>query len=153
MGTPLITSGPLKQALVQKLRANSAIRAAAVGGIHEGVNASDTIVYPYIVFSLMAAPYEFTFDSASLHAGFDIVVRGPDPVKVNNLDALITAELNDSELTVPEPSPEDPENPGSLTTLNLRREEELPLSPERNAMGRKIYQNGAHYALWIDHPI
>jgi hypothetical protein len=153
MGTPLLNSGPVKQALINKLRANGAIDAAAVGGIHEGINARDTIEYPFITVSLAQGPYEFTFDSAMLHAGFDIVVRGPDPVKVNSLDALITAELNDSSLTVPEPNPEDPENPGDLVSLNLRREEELPLPPERNAMGRKIYQNGAFYSVDFDHPI
>ena len=60
----LPTSGPVKQALVQKLRANSSIASAAVGGIHEGLNASDRIQYPYVVFSLAFAPYEFAWGSA-----------------------------------------------------------------------------------------
>ena len=151
MGTPLITSGPVKQALINKLRGNSAIDAAAVGGIHEGLNASDTIKYPYVVLSLASAPYEFDWGSAMFVSSYDIVVRGPNPVEVNRLDALITAELNDSSLSVPEPNPEDPEDPGTLTSLNLRREEELPLPPERSAMGRKIYQNGANYSVWLHH--
>ena len=145
MGTALITTGPLKKALVNKLRANSAIRAATVGGFHEGLNASKTVKYPHVVFNLVAAPYNFAWGSAMLQASFDIVVRGPDPAEVNSLDALITEELNDSTLSVTGPGDVD------LTTLNLRREEELPLSPERNAMGQKIFQNGADYSIWVDH--
>jgi len=135
----LPTSGPVKQALVQKLRANSSIASAAVGGIHEGLNASDRIQYPYVVFSLAFAPYEFAWGSAIFVVGFDIVVRGTNPVEVNSLDALITDELHDSTLTVT-----------GLSTLTVRRNAELPLSPERNAEGRRVFQNGGTYEIWLD---
>lgn len=135
----LPTSGPVKQALTQKLRANNAIAAAAVGGIHEGLNASKRLEYPYVVFSLAFAPYEHTWDTALFVVGFDIVVRGPDPVKVNNLDALITAELHDSTLVVT-----------GLDTLTVLRTAELPLSPERSAEGRRVFQNGGTYEVWLN---
>lgn len=133
------TSGPLKQALLKKLLANNQIAVAAVGGIMEGINVADTITYPYVVYSLAFAPIIRMWGSSMLLAGFDIVVRGPNPVEVNSLDALITAELDDSTLTVT-----------GLDTLIVRREEELPLAPERDAEGKRIYQNGANYLVWVD---
>ena len=135
----LPTSGPVKQALVQKLRANSSIASAAVGGIHEGLNASDRIVYPYVIFSLSYAPFEYAWGSALFMLGFDIVIRGTNPVEVNTLDALITEELHDSTLAVT-----------GLSNLTVRRNAELPLSPERNAEGRRVFQNGGTYEMWFD---
>lgn len=139
MATALPTSGPVKQALVKKLKANSQIRAAAVGGIHEGINASKTIRYPYIVFNLAYGPYDRQWGSAMFIPGFDIVVRGTDPVEVNNLDALITSELDDGTLEVT-----------GLSTLTVSRTAELPLPPERSAEGRRVFQNGGTYEVWLD---
>jgi hypothetical protein len=135
----LPTSGPVKQALVQKLRANNAIRTAAVGGIHEGVNNSKTIRYPYIIYSLMAGPYDRYWGSVLFIPGFDIVVRGTDPVEVSNLDVLITSELDDSTLEVT-----------GLETLTVSRTAELPLPPERNAEGIRVFQNGGTYEVWLN---
>lgn len=147
MGREIITSGPIKQALINRLRANNPIQTAAVGGVHEGLNTRDTVEYPFVVVSIAVAVYDYTWSDVGLLGGFDIVVRGPNPVEVNSLDALITAELNDSTLAVTGPGETE------LVTLNLRREEELPLSPERNAMGKKIYQNGAFYSVEVAHPL
>jgi len=148
MGTAILTTGPLKQVLVATLRANSTIKAAAVGGFHEGINNADTIRYPYVVYGLAAGPIEFDWGGLILEAAFDIVVRGPDPVEVNTLDALITAELNDSTLTVTE-LPTGIES-DDVSTLIVRREMELPLQPDRNAEGKTIYQNGAMYSFWVE---
>lgn len=148
MGTAILTTGPLKQALVATLRANSTIKDAAVGGFHEGINNSDEIRYPYVVYGLALAPIEFDWSGLILAAAFDIVVRGPNPVEVNSLDALITAELNDSTLAVTElPDGIDPDD---VSTLIVRREMELPLQPDRNAEGKTIYQNGAMYSFWVE---
>lgn len=132
------TSGPVKQALVKKLRANSSIRNAAVGGIHEGVNNSKTIRYPYVVYSLAYGPYERQWGSVTFIPGFDIVIRGTDPVEVSNLDVLITEELDDSTLSVT-----------GLDSLTVTRTAELPLPPERNAEGLRVFQNGGTYEFWL----
>jgi len=139
MTTP--TSGPLKQALKNAISGNSGINTAAVGGVHEGFNNSDAIRYPFVTYQLVSGPLDRTFGdgTVSLAASFDIVVRGPNPVEVNSLDALITALLDGSELAVT-----------GLKTLIVRREEELPLPPERNAEGKKLYANGATYSFWVD---
>lgn len=133
------TSGPLKKVLVRTMRENVPIATAAVGGIHEGFNNSDEISYPYITYQLVSAPIVRAWGSAMLMAAFDIVVRGTDPVGVNSLDTLITALLDGSSLAVP-----------GLYTLIVQREEELPLPPERDAEGKKLYQNGATYSFWVD---
>ena len=133
------TSGPVKRALIRKLRANSAIRAAAVGGIHEGLNSSDELAYPYVVYNLVFAPLDRAWGSLLFIVGFDIVARGHNPVEVSSLDALITKELHDSTLLVT-----------GLSTLTVSRTAELPLSPERTAEGRKLFQNGGTYEVWLD---
>lgn len=135
------TSGPLKQALYRAMKDNEEIDNAAVGGIHEGFNNSDkpTAEELFITYQLVSAPLARFWGSTVLAAAFDIVVRGLDPVDVNRVDALITDELDGSELAVT-----------GLTTLIVRREEELPLPPERTAEGKKIYQNGATYSFWVD---
>lgn len=135
------TSGPLKQALKNAMSGNSGIGTAAVGGIHEGFNNSDTISYPFVTYQLVSGPLSRTFGDGTetLAASFDIVVRGKNPVEVNSLDALITALLDGSELAVT-----------GLKTLIVRREEELPLPPDRNAEGKKVYANGATYSFWVD---
>jgi hypothetical protein len=133
------TSGPIKVALKAKLSANTAISAAAVGGIHEGINVRKTINYPYVTYSLAYAPIVRHWGSVMLIAGVDVVARGFDPDEVSSLDVLITEELDGGELWVP-----------GLTTLIVQREEELPLSPDRNAEGKKVYANGGTYSIWAD---
>lgn len=135
------TSGPLKQALKNAISGNSEIEEAAVGGVFEGFNNRDDVVYPFITYSLVSGPIDRSFGSGNvtLMAAFDIVVFGKNPVEVNSLDALITSLLDGSELEVT-----------GMRTLTVQREEELPLPPERDAEGNKIYSNGATYSFWVD---
>jgi hypothetical protein len=135
------TSGPLKEALVSALRANSPIKTAAVGGFHEGYKNESEIDFSktFVTYQLVDAPIFRTWGSATLAALFDIVVNGTDPVKVNSLDTLITELLDGSSLSVT-----------GLTTLIVQREEELPLPPEPTAEGKKVYRNGATYSVWVD---
>ncbi len=132
-------SGPVKRAFIRKRRANSSIRAASVGGIHEGLNASDVIAYPYVVFGLAFSPLERAWGSLLFIVGFDVIARGFNPVEVSDLDVLIAKELHDSTLLVT-----------GLSTLTVSRAAELPLSPERTAEGRKLFQNGGTYEVWLD---
>lgn len=135
------TSGPLKQALKNTISGNSEIAAIAVGGVFEGFDNRDEVVYPFITYQLTSAPIVRTFGDGSvgLEARFDIVVFGKNPVEVNSLDALITSLLDGSELEVT-----------GLRTLIVQREEELPLPPERDAEGNKIYANGANWLFSVD---
>jgi len=133
------TSGPVEKALVAKLRANTAISDAAVGGIHEGVNARKTIVYPYIVYSPAFLPIERAWGSAMLVGGWDIIAYAMVPDEARTLDQLITDELDDGELSVP-----------GLTTLIVSRSEELALPSDRNAEGKKVARKGATYSIWVD---
>lgn len=133
------TSGPIRIALMAKMKANTDILAAAVGGLHEGLNTRKTIVYPYVVVSPAYFPIIRQWGSTMLMCGFDIVAMSPDPDQASTLDQLITAELDDGELSVT-----------GLTTLIVRREEELPLPADRNAEGKKVYRNGGTYSIWVD---
>lgn len=137
--SPVSTTGPIKQALVQKMRADSAIKAAAKGGFHEGLNASDKITYPYVVYQLVFAPLDREWGSVTMVSGFDVVVFSPDPVEADSLDALLIAALDNQPLST-----------SGLTTFAVTREEELALPPELDDEGRKVYVRGGHYTVWTD---
>lgn len=133
------TSGPIKKALKAKMRANTTINTAAVGGIVEGINTRKSVKFPYISYSVAYLPLERSWGSTMLIAAFDIVVRGEDPEGVSSLFEAITKELDDSKLFVT-----------GLSTLIVELVEELPLQPEQTAEGKKVHQNGGTFSVWVN---
>ena len=132
------TVAPVKRAIVQAMRASPALVAAISGGINEGL-APRKVRYPFIVYQLVAAPREHQFDGAQIHALFDISVFAENPVDANNVDALITAALDDKDLTV-----------DGQTNMLCRRVAELPTGPDTDSEGRRIFQVGGSYSVWTD---
>ena len=132
------TVAPVKRALVQTMRASSPLVAAIRGGITEGM-APRKVKYPFIVFALVAAPYERQFDGKQIHALFDISAFAENPVDASNVDALINDALDDVDVVV-----------DGQTTMLCRRVAELPTGAERDSRGRRIYQIGASYSVWTD---
>jgi hypothetical protein len=132
------TSAPIKRAIVQKLRATPAIVSAINGGIHETI-APRKVKYPFIVYDLIASPYDYLWGSVMLKPMFDVFVFAENPVEANNLDALIAGALNEAELSV-----------DGQTTLLCRRVADTPTGPDVDAEGKRIYQIGATYSIWTD---
>jgi hypothetical protein len=134
----ITTVAPVKRAIVQKLRATPALTAAIVGGIHEGI-APRKVRYPFIVYQLVAAPYQYDWTGVMIKALVDVSVFAENPVDANNIDALIAGALNEAALNV-----------DGQTSLLCRRTADLPTGPDIDAEGKRIYQIGGSYSVWTD---
>lgn len=131
---------PIKQALVQTLRSNTALKAVLTGGIHEGFAPPKT-AYPLLTYSVHYAPIDYLWGSMMLEVGFDVFVFAENSVDADNFDALVFAALHDAELTVT-----------GQSTLICRRVSSLSL-PDSNEEGKKIYQVGGVYQVITDQPL
>lgn len=134
----IATVAPVKRAVVQTLRASPALVSAIRGGIHEGI-APRKIKYPFIVYQLAAAPYDYDWTGVVLKTLFDVSVYAENPVDANNIDALIAGALNEAELSV-----------DGQTTMLCRRVADLPTGPDVDSEGKRIYQIGGSYSIWTD---
>ena len=136
----LTTSAPIKQAIVQTLRANTSLRSQLLGGIHEGF-APSKVKYPFLVYQLVYDPLAYTWGSMLHLSGFDVRIFHTDSVVANNLDALVLTTLNDAALSVT-----------GQTLLYARRVADLS-SPDVDDEGRKVYMVGGTYEVWTGQPI
>jgi len=135
------TTAPIKRAVVQALRASPSLVSAIAGGIHEGV-APRKVKYPFIVYQLVAAPREYQWDGFQYHSMIDVSTYAANPVDANNIDALISAALDEAALNV-----------NGQTTLLCRRVNDLPTGPDVDSEGKRIYQVGGTYSIWTDQPL
>lgn len=134
------THAPVKRAFVARVRANGTIKAALIGGIHEGF-APEKASYPFLVWNLVAAPYEYNWGDVTLISQIDAFVFSRNPVEANNLDADLAAHLSDQALSVE-----------GQTTLLCRRMATVPTPPDVDDEGEKVYQVGGTYEIWTDAP-
>jgi hypothetical protein len=137
---PISTTAPIKQAIVQTLRANTSLHGQLLGGIHEGF-APSKVKYPFLVYQLVFDPIAYTWGSLMHLAGFDLRIYHTDSVVANNLDALVLNTLNDAALSV-----------AGQSTLFARRVADLS-SPDVDDEGRKVYMAGGTYEVWTDQPL
>jgi hypothetical protein len=135
----LSTTAPIKQAIVQKLRADTTFYNQLLGGIHEGF-APSKVKYPFMTYQLVYDPIAYTWGSMLHLAGFDLRIYHTDSVAANNLDALVLTTLNDAALSV-----------SGQSTLYARRVADLS-SPDVDDEGRKVYMVGGTYEVWTDQP-
>lgn len=132
------THAPIKRAFVQRIRANGDLYVRFVGGVHEGF-APEKAKYPFLVYNLVAAPYDYQWGSHSLLAMIDAFVFSRDSVEANNLDEDVTAWLSD------QPYPVDGQK-----ALICRRVATVPMPPDVDDEGQKVYQVGGTYQIETD---
>jgi hypothetical protein len=137
---PMTGLAPVKQALVQALRSDTALKAALPGGIHEGFAPPKT-PYPLLTYTVHFAPHDYLWGSVMNDIGFDVFVFAENSVVADNLDALVLTALHDVELVVT-----------GQSTLICRRVSSLSL-PDSNEEGKKIYQVGGVYHVITDQPL
>ena len=133
--TPL----PIKRGLVRRLR-QTPPGAAATGGIHQTF-APQKAKYPFITYSLVTAPSDWTWGATEIHAMFDVFAWSENAVEAENLDALIANALDGAPLEC-----------GEQRTLMCRRVGATPTGPTTDGTGRRLYQIGGTYAVWTDTP-
>ena len=131
---------PIRQAFVQKLRSDPALKALLVGDIHEGFAPVGT-ARPWLTYQVVYAPIEYLWGSALTEIGIQVMVFHGNSVDAHNIDALVLATLHDAELTVP-----------GQSTLICRRVSSMSL-PGEDEEGKKIYQVGGTYEIWVDQPL
>lgn len=133
------TSANIKRALVVWLRSNAELKAALVGGIHEGF-APEKPDFPLLKFDVIGAPYDYLWGSLMIFMRVDVWVYSRNAVEADNLDGLVARVLDDAALSV-----------DGQTTLICRREMDLR-STDTDEEGRKVYGVGASYVIETDQP-
>lgn len=131
------TTAPIAQALVQKLRANTALKAGLKGGFHEGPAPNGT-KEPYLMYGLHYGPVGYVWGSAMLTPGFHIYVVSHDQVEARNLDALVVQTLHDVDLDI-----------SGQSTLFARRTLQAD-SNDTDDEGHKVYLAGGIHEFWSD---
>lgn len=109
------------------------------GGLHEGF-APEKTPYPFAIWNLVFAPYDYDFDGAArvlLIAGIDCSVFSRNPVEAKALDAAIAAWMGDMPLPVE-----------GQRDLLCRRTATLPTPPDLDDDAKKVYQRGGSYEIW-----
>lgn len=132
------TTAQIKQALVAALRANNTLK-DSVSGFYEGF-AAPSKPYPFVVYNMVYAPYDFAWGSVILRTAFDVYVFGENSVDANNVDALISQTLHNADISV-----------SGQSTLICRRVGDLS-SQDIDEEGKKVYQIGGTYEIWTDQP-
>lgn len=133
------TSAPIRQALVQAVRAAPAY--SSLKGIFRGF-APEKTAYPFAVYNQVAAPYEDDWSARMIIAAFDVFVFSKNEVEAGDLDQSLADELDGAQLTV-----ED------MTSLICRRVNDVPMPPDLDERGEKVYQVGGTYEIWTDQPL
>lgn len=129
------TSAPIFQALVQTIRSDATLKAA---GIHEGI-APEKTPYPFLVYTYQGGGYEFDTTNLKIEASFSFFVFSRNQVEAHNLDQLVMTVLHDAPLSV-----------SGQSTLFCRRVMDVPIPPDLDEEGKKIYQVGGLYEVWTD---
>ncbi len=132
------TSSAIKRGIVRHARSDGPLKAAIVGGIHEGF-APEKVRYPFMVYNLVAAPYGSLWGSRVIVALVDMQIFAENGVDANNVDQLILNAFDGSQFTV-----------DGQTTLICRRVSDIPGGPDVDSEGKKIYQIGGSYEIWTD---
>lgn len=132
------THSQIQQALVARLRASSSIRTALTGGIHEGF-APEKADYPFVTWNQPAGPYDYNWGDVTLGALIDVFVFSRSKVEADNLDQAIAAWVSDKDLSVT-----------GQRTLICRRVASVPMPPDTDAEGEKVYQVGGTYLIETD---
>ena len=130
------TSAAIRRAFVQTVR-NAAVY-SSLNGIFAGFAPEET-EYPFATFNEVAAVYEDDWTNRTIIAAFDIFVFSLNEVEAHTLDQSLADALDGAQLTV-----EDQD------ALICRRVADIPVMPDLDERGKRIYQVGGSYEIWTD---
>lgn len=130
---------PTRQAFVQRLRSDLVLKAEIPGDIHEGFAPVGTL-RPFLVYDVVYAPIFYQWGEATTEIGIQVFAFAENSVVAHNIDALVLANLHDAELATEQ------------STLICRRVSSRTLTG-RDDEGKKIYQVGGTYEIWVDQPL
>lgn len=131
------THSQIEQAFVARIRAKAEIN-DPIAGIYEGF-APEKADYPFLVYNLVSAPYDYGWGDVTLLAQIDLFAFSRNKVQADNLDQAIAAWVSDKDLSV-----------NGQRTLICRRMATVPMPPDIDAEGKKVYQVGGTYLIETD---
>lgn len=132
---------PVKQALVQALRENLALK-ALVGS--DGINESTEprgVDYPYVIYSVTHGYREWDGTNMTLITDVDVYSFSTSQVEAHTLDQLVADALEDKVLNY--------ESGSGQTSLLCRRIGDLS-SAGIDGAGTRIYSMCGIYRIWSD---
>jgi hypothetical protein len=130
---------PIKQGLVQALRAKTSLKDAIHNEIHEAVSPEGTS-YPHLIYQFVYSPRNFYWGGQIIRAGVDVWVFSTDQVEAHNLDQLVIEAVDSVVLNL---------GSSGQTSLYSRRVADLS-SAFIDDEGTKVYQIGGTFDLWTD---
>ena len=131
-----LTSQNIWRAVVAALRADSGLKAALTGGMHEGL-APEKVPYPHLVWTaVVPGVKEDTFNSRMYVALADVSIISRNSVEASNLDQSVCDVLDEAQLSV-----------SGQTSLICHRVADLR-DADDDEEGRKIYRIGGSYEIW-----
>jgi len=130
------SSAAILRSLVQRIRADTALRASLVGGIHEGFSPEPIVRYPMAIIVPVVMSYESTWTSRAIVALYDVTVYSRSQVEASNLDQSMLEQLDAAVLT-----------PEGQTSLICRRISDLR-NTDVDEEGQKVYGVGGSYEIW-----
>jgi hypothetical protein len=136
-----IPSSSIWRAVLAWLRGDATLVSTVTGGFHDRF-APEKAKYPLVIGTLHPAPYEYTWGSVMVIAELDLFAFSENRVDASNADRLLAARMHDAALAVE-----------GQSTLICRRVRDLPMPPDLDLEGRKVYQIGGTYEVWTDQPI
>jgi hypothetical protein len=145
-------TGPIKRAIVRRLRSSGALRTVLVGGIHQHL-ARGKRSYPYVVYTEVTAPFIRDWGTGSdqgtreIHALYDIAVYASNPVEAENLDQLIDNLFDGADREL------DPLVDGQRVTYCARVATIPAGGPQEDDEGRYYAQVGGTYEIWTEQQI
>lgn len=94
-------TGPIKRGVVRRARSDVTLAAALTGGFHQRL-APRKIVYPFLVYDEVSAPFIQDWGNADgkgreIHALYDITIYAKNAVEAENLGQLVDALFTDAE--------------------------------------------------------
>lgn len=130
-----LTSQNIWRALVARIRSHASLRAALIGGIHEGL-AAEKVGYPYMVWNaVVPGVKEDTWNTRMYVALADVLIVSRSSVEASNLDQLATEALDGAPLEVT-----------GQRTLICHRVADIRLV-DSDEEGHRIYRVGGSYEI------
>lgn len=129
------SSQGIMRALVVAFRANVSLRAALIGGLHEGFSA-EKLIYPFGIYTPVTMPYVDDHTSRTIIALVDVTIFSRSQVEASNLDQSMNETLDGASLSV-----------SGQTALICHRVADLR-SQDVDEEGRKVYGVGGSYEIW-----
>lgn len=145
-------TGPIKRAIVRRMRSSSALQAALVGGIHQRL-APRKIAYPFFLYDEVSAPFVRDWGTGSDNGGreiralYDLTIYAANAVEAENLGQLVHDLFDGADVEM------TPLVDGQRVTYCQIIGTLPDNGPERDDTGAYFARIGHQLEIWTEQPI